>query len=202
MPRRRRSGVLTVLIVLLALVGVASLSRYGWLMTQMEWLESKNRAAVSRLLRQPEAAGANTSESGDATADVDADFIGELDIPRLNVSAAVKVGEDADVLKGAIGYIPETPLPWQPGNSAFAAHRDRIFRPLAGIHVGDEIRLSTRHGDFRYLVSHTLIVNENDVWVLDDANDVDLTLITCYPFVFVGHAPQRFVVRAKKVAAY
>jgi sortase A len=202
MPRRSRSGVLTVVIVLLAVVGVASLSRYGWLMTQMEWLESKNRTIVSRMLRQPEAVGANTSESDDATADVDADFIGELDIPRLNVSAAVKVGEDADVLKGAVGYIPETPLPWQPGNSAFAAHRDRIFRPLADIHVGDEIRLSTRHGDFRYLVSHTLIVNENDVWVLDNADDVDLTLITCYPFVFVGHAPQRFVVRAKKVAAY
>lgn len=185
--------------MLLILVGVVSLSRYGWLMTQMEWLESKNRAAVSRILRQPDAAGA---ASGSSDTDDDSNFIGELDIPRLNVSAAVRVGEDADVLAGAVGYLPETPLPWERGNSAFAAHRDRIFRPLAGIHVGDEIRLATRHGDFRYEVSHTLIVNENDVWVLDNADDVDLTLITCYPFVFVGHAPQRFIVRAKKVSTY
>jgi sortase A len=199
MPRRSRSGVVSVLVVLLVVVGVASLLRYGWLTTEMEWLESKNRSAVSRLLRTPEAAPADTT----ATAGVaDSRFIGELDIPRLNVSAAVVVGEDADVLAGAVGYLPETPLPWQPGNSAFAAHRDRIFRPLAGIRVGDEIRLNTRHGDFRYLVSHTLIVGERDVWVLGNAEDVDLTLITCYPFVFVGHAPQRFVVRAKKIAAY
>jgi len=200
MPRRSRSGIVSFFVVVLVVVGVASLSRYGWLMTQMEWLESKNRAAVSRLLRQPDAAPDATSGSTDA--DVDSSFIGELEIPRLNLSAAVRVGEDSDVLAGAVGYLPETPLPWEHGNSAFAAHRDRIFRPLAGIQVGDEIRLATRHGDFRYEVSHTLIVNENDVWVLDNTHDVDLTLITCYPFVFVGHAPQRFIVRAKKVSSY
>jgi len=200
MPRRSRSGIVSFFVVVLVVVGVASLSRYGWLMTQMEWLESKNRAAVSRLLRQPEAAPDATSGSTDA--DVDSSFIGELEIPRLNLSAAVRVGEDSDVLAGAVGYLPETPLPWEHGNSAFAAHRDRIFRPLAGIQVGDEIRLATRHGDFRYEVSHTLIVNPDDVWVLDNATDVDLTLITCYPFVFVGHAPQRFVVRAKKISTY
>ena len=199
MPRRSRSSaVVTALVVLLVGVGVISLSRYGWLMTEMEWLESKNRATVSRLLRQPDAAPAATSGS-DATA-VESDFIGELDIPRLNLTAAVRVGEDADVLAGAVGYLPDTPFPWQPGNSTFAAHRDLIFRPLAGIRAGDEIRLATRHGDFRYLVSDTLIVSESDVWVLDNAVDVDLTLITCYPFVFVGHAPQRFVVRARKIS--
>jgi sortase A len=199
MPRRSRSRLASALVVLLVCVGVVSLSRYGWLMTEMEWLESKNRTAVSRLLRAPDAATDPTSGSETY---VESDFIGQLDIPRLNVTAAVRVGEDADVLAGAVGYLPETPFPWQHGNSTFAAHRDRIFRPLAGIRLGDEIRLATRHGDFRYLVSHTLIVNERDVWVLDNAEDVDLTLITCYPFVFVGHAPQRFVVRARKISTY
>jgi len=200
MPRNRRSGIVSIFVVLLILVGVASLSRYGWLMTQMEWLETKNRAAVSRMLGHSDDAPEATSGSADA--DDDVNFIGELDIPRLNLSAAVRVGEDADVLAGAVGYLPETPLPWEHGNSAFAAHRDRIFRPLAGIRVGDEIRLATRHGDFHYEVSHTLIVKEDEVWVLDNADDVDLTLITCYPFVFVGHAPQRFVVRAKKISTH
>ena len=198
--RPRRSGVVSVFVVLLILVGVASLLGYGWLTTQMGWLETRNRAVVSRMLSQPDAAPEATSGSTDA--DNDADFIGELDIPRLNLTAAVRVGEDADVLAGAVGYLPDTPLPWEHGNSAFAAHRDRIFRPLAGIRVGDEIRLATRHGDLHYEVSHTLIVNENEVWVLDNADDVDLTLITCYPFVFVGHAPQRFVVRAKKTSTH
>ena len=198
-PPSRRSGVISFFVVVLVAVGAMSLFRYGWLMTEMERLESRNRAAVSRLLRTP---GDATSATSGSEAFSEYDFIGELDIPRLNLSAAVRVGEDADVLAGAVGYLPDTPLPWKPGNSAFAAHRDRIFRPLAGIRVGDEIRLSTVHGDFRYLVNNTFIVSERDVWVLDNAEDVDLTLITCYPFVFVGHAPQRFVVRARKIASY
>ena len=201
MPPRRRSGAITFFVVLLVAIGVMSLFRYGWLMTQMEWLESSNRAAVSRLLRKPsDEAPAGTSGSYAPLAE--RDFIGELDIPRLNLSAAVRVGEESDVLAGAVGYLPDTPLPWQHGNSTFAAHRDRIFRPLAGIRVGDEIRLSTIHGDFRYQVNNMFIVSERDVWVLDNAQDVDLTLITCYPFVFVGHAPQRFVVRAQKISSY
>jgi sortase A len=197
-PRSRWSGFISFLVVVLVAVGAMSLFRYAWLMTEMERMESNNRAAVSRLLRPGDTSSAGTSGS---EAFAEYDFIGELDIPRLNLSAAVRVGEDSDVLAGAVGYLPDTPLPWHRGNSALAAHRDRIFRPLAGIRVGDEIRLSTVHGDFRYQVSNTLIVSERDVWVLDNADNVDLTLITCYPFVFVGHAPQRFVVRARKISS-
>ena len=109
-------------------------------------------------------------------------LIGRLDIPRLNISAPVEAGEDAGVLDFAVGYLPDTPLPWKPGNSAFAAHRDRLFRPLERIRVGDDIRLSTIHGDFQYKVSRTLIVNPEDLWVLDPSPDADLTLITCFPF--------------------
>ncbi len=98
-----------------------------------------------------------------------------------------------------MGYLPDTPLPWQPGNSALAAHRDRLFRPLERIRVGDDIWLSTEHGDLQYEVSRTLIVNPNDVWVLNPSPDANLTLITCFPFSYVGHAPKRFIVQAKKI---
>jgi sortase A len=164
-------------------------------MWQREWA---NREAAARMLN----GAAAPSTGSTSTPEPDSGFIGRLDIPRLNLSAAVQTGEDTDVLSGAVGYLPDTPLPWEHGNTTFAAHRDRIFRPLADIRIGDEIQLSTRHGNFSYLVSRTFVVNPTDLWVLGDADGVDLTLITCYPFVYVGRAPQRFIVRARKLESY
>jgi len=124
--------------------------------------------------------------------------IGELSIPRLKLTAPVKTGDDDSVLDFSVGYLPDTPLPWMPGNSAMAAHRDRLFRPLQNIRAGDEIRLATPHGDLSYHVTKTFVVDPKDVWVLQPLPHVDLTLITCYPFVYVGHAPHRFIVQAEK----
>jgi sortase A len=111
----------------------------------------------------------------------------------------VKIGDDENVLDASVGYLPDTPLPWTSGNSAFAAHRDRLFRPLKDIRTGDAIRLSTPHGELNYRVLKTMIVKPKDVWVLGPLPSVDLTLITCYPFYYVGSAPNRFVVQAEKV---
>jgi sortase A len=112
---------------------------------------------------------------------------------------AVVMEGDETVLQSAVEYLPDTPPPWQIGNGALAAHRDGIFRPLRGIRVGDDVLLATPRGDFHYRVRRTLIVNSGDVWVLDPLPHVNLTLITCFPFVYVGHAPQRFIVQAEKI---
>ena len=128
-------------------------------------------------------------------------IIGELEIPRLKLAAPVKTGGDEDVLDFSVGYLPETPLPWRPGNSVLAAHRDRLFRPLEHIRKGDDITLSTTHGDINYRVIDTLIVEPKDVWVLRPIPGVHLTLITCYPFTYVGSAPHRFIVQAEKLDA-
>jgi len=179
---------------LLLAVAVVCLEWYGLRMFDIHRKQEDARAAVERTLSEPAAAD-NTLPS---TVPEDG-LIGRLDIPRLHLSAPVEAGEDASVLDFAVGYLPDTPLPWQPGNSAFAAHRDRLFRPLEGIRIGDDIQLSTRHGDLHYKVSRTAIVNPTDLWVLDPAPDANLTLITCYPFEYVGHAPKRFVVQARKI---
>jgi LPXTG-site transpeptidase (sortase) family protein len=165
-------------------VGVACLAAYGWTQHEIQRLTSDNQIAVTRMLAEREGS--------------DPGLIGELEIPRLHFSAAVRDGDDDGVLTAAVGYLPDTALPWTQGNSVFAAHRDRLFKPLEQILVGDDIRLSTRHGDFQYRVSRTFVVDPGDVWVLGPAPGVDLTLITCYPFVYVGHAPHRFIVRAQK----
>ena len=126
--------------------------------------------------------------------------IGVLNIPRLGVSAVVAEGDDAGTLKVGIGHLPDTPMPWRDGNSALAAHRDTFFRPLKDVRVGDELYLTTPgHRELRYLVRETMVVRPDDLWVLDPTRVPTLTLITCYPFYFVGDAPQRFVVRAERV---
>ena len=95
--------------------------------------------------------------------------------------------------------MPDTPFPWQDGNSALAGHRDTFFRPLRRIHVGDEIQFVSPQGAYRYRVTRHLVVDPEDVWVLDASSGAALTLITCYPFDFIGAAPRRFVVHAERI---
>ena len=128
-------------------------------------------------------------------------LIGVLDIPRLRLSAAVAEGDDDRTLRVGIGHLPDTPLPWENGNSALAAHRDTFFRPLRNVRAGDELRLTTVHGDFRYIVSDTMVVDAEDVWVLEPREKPTLTLITCYPFDYVGPAPPRFIVQGERIDA-
>lgn len=125
--------------------------------------------------------------------------IGTLQILRVGLSGVVVEGDDDSVLDRAIGHLPDTPLPWHDGNSALAAHRDALFRPLRDVRAGDVLRLETPHGDFDYRVRETFIVKPEDLWVLDATDRPMLTLISCYPFDFIGHAPDRFIVRADRI---
>jgi len=125
--------------------------------------------------------------------------IGTLEIVRVGLSGVVVEGDDDSVLDRAIGHLPDTPLPWHTGNSALAAHRDALFRPLRDVRSGDVLRLATPYGDYEYRVRETLIVKPEDLWVLDATVGSMLTLISCYPFAYVGHAPERFIVRADRI---
>jgi len=125
--------------------------------------------------------------------------IGTLEIARVGLSGVVVEGDDAAVLDRAIGHLPDTPLPWYTGNSALAAHRDALFRPLRGVRPGDVLQLKTPHGNFDYVVRETMIVEPDDLWVLDPTPVSMLTLISCYPFNFIGNAPKRFIVRAERM---
>lgn len=124
--------------------------------------------------------------------------IGTLEIARVGLSGVVIEGDEDAVLDRAIGHLPDTPLPWHTGNSALAAHRDALFRPLKGVRLGDILRLRTPHGDFEYLVRDIQIVKPDALWVLDPTSVSMLTLISCWPFNYIGHAPERFIVRAER----
>lgn len=125
-------------------------------------------------------------------------LVGMLDVPRLELTTPVIEGDDDTTLKRAVGHLPDTPLPWENGNSALAGHRDGLFRPLKDIKVGDEIRFRTSREELRYRVTDTAIVRPDDVSVLERRAKPSLTLITCYPFYYVGNAPKRFVIHAER----
>jgi sortase A len=124
-------------------------------------------------------------------------LIGRLQIPRLHLSVIVVDGDDDATLARAVGHVHGTALPWEAGNAVLAGHRDTFFRPLRNIRKGDEIRVTTTRGTFSYRVVATEIVQPEDVSVLDPTPERSLTLVTCYPFVYVGSAPQRFIIHAK-----
>jgi len=126
-------------------------------------------------------------------------LVGKLDVPRIHVSIMVAEGTSPRVLRVAAGHIPGTALPGQAGNVALAAHRDTFFRRLGDLKTGDVILLTVPGRRYVYSVKFTEIVGPKETWVLDPSTGESLTLVTCYPFYFVGPAPKRFVVRARRM---
>jgi len=124
---------------------------------------------------------------------------GRIEIPRLGVEGAILEGADDDTLKVAVGHIPGTSVPGAGGNVALAAHRYSFFRGLRRVRKGDRITVTTSSGVYHYAVDRIEIVEIDDVDVLDPTPDPILTLVTCYPFDYIGEAPQRLIVRAHLV---
>jgi sortase A len=127
---------------------------------------------------------------------VEEGIIGELEIPRLGLKVAVVQGDSNRILRRAVGHLPNTALPGEMGNVALAGHRDTFFRPLRNIGPGDAITLKTYDGDFEYRVESVEVVSPGNLGVLKPTGGRTLTLITCFPFHYIGAAPSRFIVRA------
>ena len=125
------------------------------------------------------------------------DLVGRLEIPRVGVSVMVLQGTAEATLIAGAGHVPGTPAPGGYGNVVIAAHRDTFFRKLEGIQPGDRIRVATARGAYEYVVESTRVVDPGDTRVMESRGRQELTLITCYPFSFVGAAPTRFVVHAR-----
>jgi sortase A len=125
--------------------------------------------------------------------------LARFEIPRLNMDTVLIEGDtDAD-LRRAIGHIPGTALPGNAGNVGIAGHRDTFFRPLRNVRAGDAITLKTAGATYRYTVESTEVVMPDRSDVLNPTPEPNLTLVTCFPFYYVGSAPKRFIVRAREI---
>jgi len=122
--------------------------------------------------------------------------VGRIEIPRIGLKAMILEGVSPRTLALAVGHIPGTALPGKIGNAGIAGHRDTFFRGLQGIHENDGIVVTTLDGSYRYRVNSRAVVGPRDTRVLEDSAQPSLTLVTCYPFRYLGPAPERFIVHA------
>ena len=213
-PPPRRGRFLRAVERLLLVIGIACLGYYGYVSAEAALYQAYEERELEQILSSVPAAKVDETASIDTTPSDPAassgaavpvkrrpvrtgSAVGRIEIPRLGVSAIVRAGSDARTLRLAVGHIPGTSLPGDSGNVGLAAHRDTFFRRLGDIKAGDVVRVVTPQGTYTYSVEGTKVVDPSDVWVLDPTAQPVLTLVTCYPFSFVGSAPQRFIVRAK-----
>jgi sortase A len=126
-------------------------------------------------------------------------LIGRLAIPRLHLRAMVREGDSNDTLSLTAGHIPGTAFPWQGGNFSVAGHRDTLFRGMGDLRKNDLIQFDTLDTSYVYEVASTQIVEPEDVRVLKPGAYPELTLVTCYPFNYIGSAPERFIVKAREL---
>jgi sortase A len=179
-----------VLVFLLLLVGAACLAWVGGVQAISWYVQTSNDHLLDDQIR---------ARASGAVAPAGSDTTGRLEISRIGLRAIVLEGTDDNTLRVAVGHIAGTPWPGRGGHAALAGHRDTFFRPLRQVRIGDEIKFTSAAGVFRYRVAETEVVGPSDVEVLDPKRGTMLTLVTCYPFSFVGRAPRRFIVHARPI---
>jgi LPXTG-site transpeptidase (sortase) family protein len=191
-------------------VGVALAGWVIWVMAEAEYtsrmpipppLTITQTLPEGKSLPGDAGSSATSGTSGTTTGAVAAPsrgaWVARLEAPTVQLKATVLEGSDDRTLDRGAGHIEDTPLPGEPGNIGIAGHRDTNFRPLKRIQVGDPMNLTTRDRIYHYTVTSTTIVGPKDVHVLDPTDEPTLTLVTCYPFEYIGHAPKRFIVQAR-----
>jgi len=209
-PSTWRKTLLRAAAILLAAGGLAALAFWGAIQLERYYYQRRAERLLEQKLRPKPPSIARVNKAGKpsqpaphprAKSPETGEPVGKLVIPRLDVSVVVLEGDDDGTLRHGAGRIPGTALPGTRGNIGIAAHRDTFFRPLSNIRTGDRILLTTpQDGTRTYEVEWHRIVNPGDVGVLGQTMQDTLTLVTCYPFHYIGHAPKRWIVRARAAA--
>lgn len=189
-PRRKSAAILRAASYFFLALGILALGYAAYVVVDAHAYQAYQQAKLE-----------NASPTQIPPVLVEGGVIGQIQVPRLHLQAIVVQGSSHTILRRAVGHIPETALPGEQGNVALAGHRDTFFRPLRNIRLGDAITLKTPGGDFQYRVESTEVVAATEVGVLAASTGRTLTLITCFPFNYIGSAPNRFVVRARELAS-
>jgi sortase A len=173
--------------------GITILGYCAYQLGALRWAQTSGNRELERLL------SARTPQLKPPAISGGVHLLGRLEIPRIGLSAIVFEGDDNGTLQLGIGHLPGSAMPGKTGNVVLAAHRDTFFRPLKDIEAPDVIKLTTSTGIHTYTVQSANVISPEQTSVLNPTPDSTLTLITCYPFSYIGAAPQRFIVRAVEV---
>lgn len=145
---------------------------------------------------QPQA----TSKKGDELYNP---FVGEtvglLEIPRIDSELAIMEGTDPDDLEKGVGHFKGSYYPGENGQIVLSGHRDTVFRRLGELEIGDHLEVKMPYGDYEYKITSTRIVDADDTSIITlQKNEEELIVTTCYPFSYVGNAPERYIIYAKQ----
>jgi sortase A len=201
--RRSRAKTLLVWIERLLITGACAILGYtAWVMIDTATYQAQEarqfEQLVPKLAPPPAPPGVEPLHAPSPPAELrEGAPVSKLEIPSAGISVVVVEGISAKSLRRAVGHVPGTALPGQNGNIGIAGHRDTFFRGLRNVKPEDRILLTTAEGTYDYSVEYVTVVGPRDVQVLAASEEPVLTLVTCYPFYYVGAAPQRYIVRAR-----
>ena len=203
--RTRRAAFLRVCEWGFSAAGILCLACYALACAHTAWFQSREQQAFERALAEVAQTQRDRSEWSserirqfEEAPGVPSDALARLDVPDASLSVMVLEGTDAWTLNRAVGRIEGTARPGEGGNVGIAGHRDGFFRGLRHLEIGDPLILTTLNGVGYYEVVELKVVSPIDVEVLGPTTEPTLTLVTCYPFYYVGDAPERFIVRARR----
>ncbi len=188
-----RRGLRRAEFVLLA-AGLAILGYCGAELLNSHIQQARGEHELEQLRRNPPEVSAPPATVAEGS------LVGKVEIPKLHLSAVVFQGTSDGILARGVGHLDASAFPGEAGNVVLAAHRDTFFRSLRNIRKGDLVQVTTPDGMRTYAVDSTEVVRPTETSVMASTPTPTLTLITCYPFYYVGHAPKRFIVRASPVS--
>ena len=202
--RRRGGRVITALERCLWLAAIGFLGTALWMKGDSLFYQFRADRELDAAIRSLGAEGESKSSPAGAAPEVRVRLepgtpLARLFVPRLAVEVVVAEGTDERVLQRALGHVPTSARPGEAGNVALAGHRDTHFRFLEQLRVGDEMTLESVSGRDVYRVEWAVVVEPHQVELVEDSGYAALTLVTCYPFRYVGNAPYRYVIRARKL---
>lgn len=176
--------------IFLIIVGLCLIGYSGFHLWNSQQMEKEALARAEKLVSNNSDASSFKPKFGDE--------IGVLELPKLKKSLPIVEGVDEDDLAKGVGHYSGTALPNEPGQIVLSGHRDTVFRRLGELEIGDELQVKMPYGKFTYIIQETEIVPANDLTVIrPDYDEEMLTVTTCYPFRYVGDAPDRYIIYAK-----
>lgn len=185
------------------MVGLLCLGCYSAVKAQAGWFSFRQEArfvptSIATVRHVPDTPEPSTRATLRSAASAEEAW-GRIEVERLGLRAFIAEGVDSRTLQVAVGHVPTSAFPDEGGNVALAGHRDSFFRPLSGLVSGDVVTLVTLRGAFNYQVESIEIVTPDRIDVIAPRAENVLTLVTCYPFDVLGHAPLRFIARARLI---